>query len=395
MLTVTQSAGSHRPSPGALAVCGSATVAVAFGFARYGFGLFVPAFRAEFGVGTRTIGVIGSATYGVYLAALLGSGWLTARRGPRLPVVLGAASASTGMALVAIAPSAPVLIAGLALAASSAGWVWAPFADAVAMLLPAAPQPWVLAVISTGTTFGLGIAGPVALLCGDGRGSWRWAWGVFAAAAAAAATAAARLLPGAPSQVMVGAGRAARRRFRSSRAAMPLLGLAALYGAVASVYYTFAVDLVRIAGLGPRWSAMLWTLVGVGGLSGVGTGGLVRVLGLRRSIGICLFGLAGAIAALAAVPSNPVGAGCAAALFGLAYMPVAALLALWNLRVHPEAPTSGFTVVLCALAAGSMAGPVVLGLLAANGSLRVVFVVLAALTLAGLGLRPAAEVSRW
>jgi MFS family permease len=58
--------------------------------------------------------------------------------------------------------------------------------------------------------------------------------------------------------------------------------------------------------------------------------------------------------------------------------------------VHPHAPTAGFTLVLIVMALGSVAGPLVLGPLADAIGLRPVFVVLAALPLAGMLLRPGA-----
>src|SRR4051812_8554209 len=156
MMRVTTEAGPIRPW--ALALCGSATIAVAFGFARYGFGLFVPVFRAEFGLSAAAVGAVGSAGYAAYLVGLLGSGWANDRFGPRLPILFGTTAALAGLLLVAVASGPAVLGAGVLIAASSAGWVWAPFSDAVSMLIVPAQRARVLAVISTGTTFGLVLA---------------------------------------------------------------------------------------------------------------------------------------------------------------------------------------------------------------------------------------------
>ncbi len=386
----------------ALALSGCASIAVAFGFARYGFGLFVPAFEREFGLATTTVGAIGSVSYAAYLGALLGTGMLTARFGPRVPVVLGNASAMVGTALVAVASSSGLLVAGLVLAASSSGWTWAPFGDAVARQVPSDGRSRALSVVSTGTTFGLMIAGPLALLTAGRPDAWRMAWGGFAGLATLALVVSLRVVPhgrpgesatfSAPSGSMLrGSVPLLRLRGLLRGPAAPLFLQAALYGVVASAYYTFAVDLVRDEGLDARWSSLLWLLVGVGGISGLATGEATRLLGLGRTLALSNLVLAGAIAALAVVPSSALGAGLAACVFGFAYMPIAALLSLWNQAVHPRRPTTGMTLVFASIGAGSIPGAVAFGALADAVGLRAAFLLLAAVPLIGLAFRPSAE----
>jgi predicted MFS family arabinose efflux permease len=368
-----------------VALIGSATIAVSFGFARYGYGLFVPAFRSTFGLTTAEIGFLGSAGYVAYLIGLLTSGRLTARFGPRRPVLLGCAAAAGGSALIATAGGVPQFVVGVVVAASAPGWAWAPFADAVSAVVAQPLQRRVTAVVSTGTTFGLVVAGPLALFS-SGAAGWRASWAAFAGLALAAGLGDLWVLPSRPA---VDSGRTAPSRGARPRPGeLRLLGQATAYGAVASIYYTYAVDMVQGAGLGANWSALLWTLVGIGGVSGVATGDVVGRIGLRRSFGIALVVLGASIAGLAAAPAQPLWAGAAAVAFGFAYMPLAALLALWSGEVHPETPTAGFTRVLTAMAGGSIVGPLVFGPLAGTTGLRIVFVLISGVALAGLALRP-------
>jgi MFS family permease len=95
-----------------LGLAGFFAIAVAFGAARSGFGLFLPDFRREFGLSTERSGVITGGSYGGYLVALSLVGLFAARFGPRLFVTVGGISATTGMILVAIAPNAPLLATG-------------------------------------------------------------------------------------------------------------------------------------------------------------------------------------------------------------------------------------------------------------------------------------------
>jgi hypothetical protein len=207
-------------SPVSLAVAGTASVAVGFGFARYGFGLFVPVFRMEFGLDTQTIGAIGSGSYAVYLVSLLGCGVLSARWGPRLPVVTGTTFAFIGLTLVSLASTAEMLVVGILMAAASSGWVWAPFADAVARRVSPSQRARVLAVIGTGTTFGLIVAGSLAPLGSDRPTAWRPVWAGFALAAALATAASVLAIPGRRD----GKKKRTRTRFRLTRKAFPLIG---------------------------------------------------------------------------------------------------------------------------------------------------------------------------
>lgn len=64
-------------------MAGVAAQGVTFGFARYGYGLFLPEIRRQFDLSVSLVGVIGSATYVSYLIALLLVGVLSTRWGPR------------------------------------------------------------------------------------------------------------------------------------------------------------------------------------------------------------------------------------------------------------------------------------------------------------------------
>jgi predicted MFS family arabinose efflux permease len=358
-----------------LAIAGSASVAVGFGFARYGFGSFVSTFRSEFGLSTAMVGAVGSAASAAYLVALLACGVLTARFGPRLPVFLANLSALVGLGMVACAASAPVLIAGLVVAAASSGLVWGPFADAIGGHVEPRWQDSALSVVGTGTTFGLIVVGALALWVSDhAEQSWRVAWLAFTAMAAAVTIVAFIAVPrGAAAQ------KAGPTRFRPTWAIAPLSGLSALYGLAGATFFTFAVDLVRGEGFDPRWSSLLWLLVGVGGISGVATAKFVKIAGLEGALlaGVAL--LAATIAAMAVNPTSVTIIAIAALGFGFAYMPFASLLWMWNQRLHPSHPTSGLVVTLCSLGVGSIIGPVAFGAVADAHGLRLAFVATAAL----------------
>ena len=377
-----------------LALAGLSAIAVAYGFARYGYGLFVPAFRKEFGLSTEAVGLISSGAYASYLIAMVSTGFMVGRTGPRFPVVVGLACAGAGMSLIAASGGVALLAAGAVLAGASPGFCWAPFSDAVAMVVEKGKHNRVLSVISTGTTFGLTVAGPVVILASGAGGDsgWRYALALFAVVAFGAALWNFRLLPNVPyredrdgDEENPGVGWFVRRE------SAPLLGQAFCYGLVAAFYYTYAVDLVRRSGFSEEWGPILWSLVGVSGVTGVLSGDAVSRFGLGRCLAGCLVVLGTSIGALSfSSGSGALVVACALA-FGASYMPVAALLALWSRQVFYERPATGFSAVLFSLAVGSIAGPAVLGAVAGTFSLEAAFWCAAILTVSSVVLIPASE----
>ncbi|MDP9485702.1 MAG: MFS transporter [Actinomycetota bacterium] len=229
-----------------LGLAGFLATAVAFGPARNGYGLFLPYFREEFALSTAMLGLIASGLYAGYLLALSAVGLLASGVGPRPLVLAGLVSAALGMALVATAPNAWVLAAGIVLAGTSAGWSWAPYNDAAERGVPKRYRDRVLSVVSTGTTFGILAAGLTALAAGA---SWRGAWFVFALGAVAAAAPNALILPGAShddgeGDEEEGSLRRPGWRWLLRAKATPLFVVALVFGVTSAFYFSFAVDLV-------------------------------------------------------------------------------------------------------------------------------------------------------
>lgn len=389
-----------------LGLAGLSIIAVAYGFARYGYGLFVPVFREEFGMSTAVLGFVSSGAYATYLLALLLAGFLSVRINPRAPVVLGGLFAVVGMTLVALAPNAAVLAVGVLLASTSSGWAWAPFSDAVAQMVRPEAQNRTLSIISTGTTFGLMVAGPVSLLAGT---TWRGAWVVFAVLALASTVWNARLLPnkvnhGSASiskggtgedSTESGSGRVDTRlgwRWFVGATSLPLFSVAFAYGLAGAFYWTYAADLALQSGLPPATRSILWTVVGIAGIVGLGTGDFVGRFGLHRVLAVTLAMLGAAIAVLGAVPGSWIAVGISAVLYGPSFMMMAALLALWSSHVFPEQPSIGFSATLLLLAVGSIVGPATLGVVAGLFGLGSAFLITAALTLLSVLVRPREEV---
>ncbi|MEW2396759.1 MFS transporter [Streptomyces sp. NPDC046862] len=393
-------------------LAGVTAIGVTFGFARYGYGLFLPEFRREFGLSVSLVGLIGSATYLGYVAALLLVGALVSRCGPRPLVVAGGLSATVGMGLVAFARTPATLTAGLILAGTSSGWAWAPYSDAVDRMVEPGLRERVMGVIASGTAFAVVVAGPLALTAHGAR--WRYAWLTFATAALLTTLYNARVLPGGthrPAATETAGARPGARpgtrrgawpgvRWIARRPAVPLLLTALSYGLVGAVYWAFAVELISgAAGVagdagGARGnastSAVFWTVMGLAGTAGALTGSAIARHGLRRVHALIFGGIAAAVALLGAAPGTPAAVMLSAVLYGPCFMAGSGLLAVWSYRVFPDRPSTGFSVTVLCLGAGTVAGPAVLGFVSDAYGLRTAFLATAAVAALTPLVRPVA-----
>jgi predicted MFS family arabinose efflux permease len=373
-----------------LAAAGFAATAVAFGPARNGYGLFLPHFREEFGLSTGLLGLIASGLYAGYLLALSAVGLLAARTGPLPPVLAGLASAAAGMALVALAPNASLLAAGVVLAGTSAGWSWAPYNDVAERAVPEGRRGRVLSVVSTGTTFGILAAGLAALLAGA---DWRAAWSSFAFGAVAAAALNALVLRGDVGRPAPGGGGPTALlgwRWLWRAGTVPLFVVALSFGVASSFHFSFAVDLLVASGGFPRAAAgpFFYAIVGAAGFAGLITGDAISRFGLPRVLLATLASLGAAAFLLGVVPSFPPAVGVSAVLFGAGVMVMSALLSVWSSEAFPERPSAGFSAVLFVFGVGLVVGPAFLGALAGSLGLSTAFLVSAGVTALTVAARP-------
>ena len=379
-----------------LSMAGFLATAVAFGPARMGYGLFLPEFRAAFGLSAEVSGFIASAAFAAFLLALLLSGWLTARAGPRASVVTGGLAACLGMALVALAPGVTLLAFGVALAASSTGLSWAPFNNAVEREVPARVRGRVLSVVSTGTTVGIAAAGLMALAIYLTGASWRLTWLAFAAsglAAAAVNAVALRPTEGAGAARPTAGREPVRLRSLLRPELVPLLAAALSFGLTSAVYLSFAVDAVARAGGLPGLpreaaGAVLFVAFGAAGIVGVLTGDVESRIGMAHLLRVIFVASCASLALMALAPESVPAVIVSAGLQGACVMTTSAVFAFWSLRLFPNLPSISFTTVLVVYAGGNVAGPALGGLLAGAAGFEALFLAAGALSLVTALLLP-------
>lgn len=264
-----------------VSVAGFLATAVAFGPARMGYGLFLPRLRDEFGFSLEAAGFIASGAYGSFLLALLITGFMSMRLGPRASVITGSLAAASGMALVAEASSVNMLAAGVILAASSAGFCWVPYNNAVERAVSENLRGRVLSIVSTGTTFGIAGAAGLALAIMNTGFGWRITWTLFALVGLAAAVVnayALREMRGGKPRGVEEFGIAEGKGFREllQTRAVPLYGVALSFGVTNSIFLSFAVDHVTNVSVlgGKNWNIgpIIYLAFGTAGVLGLFTG---------------------------------------------------------------------------------------------------------------------------
>lgn len=373
---------------------GLAMIAVTYGLARFAYGLFVPQLREAFELSPAALGLIGAGAYAGYCVAITVSLGLTSRVGPRAMAVASGFLAVVGMAAIAGAPAGWVLAAGVLVAGSSAGLVSPPMGEAVAISVPEKRQDLSNTFINSGTSVGVVISGPTALLVVE---QWRLAWATFTIIGLAVLVWNVLAMPPKSSERLAtenvdGEDFAAVAPSLSSgyflgRRAAALFAAAGGMGFASAAYWTFSRDVVVRAGaLGEAGSTLFWTAIGVSGVAGAVAGALVRRFGIGGSFRGSLFVMAGAIALLAAAPGTL--SYLSAVLFGSSYIMLTGVILVWSVAVFPGRPSAGIGAGFLMIAVGQVAGSPVAGTIAGMTSLQTAFSLFAGLAVLTAAIIP-------
>lgn len=362
----------------ALIAGGTALIACTYGLARYGYGLFLPNFRADFTLSSTLSGLLATGAFGSYCAAAMLSHRLVGSGRSRSAAALAGALAAGGCIAVAAAPSAAVLGIAVLVAGSGAGLASPALVALVDHAVPAAGRPRAQTVVNAGTGLGVLLAGPLALAL---TGHWRVAWLCFAALTllATAVTVRAAVSPtnGGPATPDDVTPSTPWRRLR------PAIVAALLAGIGSAAVWTFGRDLVVTAGrLGPLASTMFWIVLGAAGVAAAVTGDAVRRWGVPRTWTACAATMATATTGLALAPGTQIVAFACGAAFGGSYVALSGVLIAWGTQLHPDSPGSANAILFFTLAAGQALGALLLGSLTDATSPLTAFTAAAALATA-------------
>lgn len=365
-----------QPHPLLFATSGVALIAVTYGLARLGYGLFLPAFSAAFPLTPAVSGLLASGASILYCVSA-GVGFRHASLRPRGVAGLAGLSAALGSLGIAAASSTPVFVGGVLLAGMGSGFASPAMVELVRRNADSSARGRLQSVVNAGTGFGVVLAGALSLVLGE---AWRVAWVLVAALAAASTLAVLRLdrdsgRPGARP-----AGRQAEPSLVAPSAFHGLarpLGGALVFGAGSAAVWVYGrATFEQAGGMSVGLSAGAWMALGLGGAGAAAVSRWLAGQPIRVTWPLSTLMTALATALVGTVPGSLLLAYAAAAAFGLAYMAATSVLILWASAVATDS-AAGTSVLFIALVLGQAAGASLTGLLLEEGTAAVAFLVAA------------------
>ncbi|MCC9623013.1 MFS transporter [Thalassospira sp. MA62] len=336
---------------------GFGLIAVCYGFARFAFGLFLPEIDHDLSLGPTLSGLISGGSFLGYCIAIVASAALTERIGPRRVAIGASMVAAIGMFGIATAPNAIWLSCAVLIAGSSTGLASPPLAAAVATAVQTHKRDITNATINAGTSIGVALSGPIALLI---TGEWRMAFTSFGLVAVLMGIVCAITLPATKHQ----ANRHMRRLPNLNPDMWRLIIAAFLMGASSTTLWSFGGKLATMRlGWQGNEVGILWIAIGAAGIAGAFAGNLVGRFGLNRvhwfflglmSIGLMAVGFEGATVITTFVGGS---------LFGGSYILLTGVYLIWGVNAMPERPATGLMIGFLMIAVGQTAGAPLFGML--------------------------------
>lgn len=383
-----RSLGFSRRRAVSLTAAGACLIGVCYGFARFAYGLFLPAFRQTFDLSAAAAGAIASTSYLAYCVGIVAATIAAPRAGARNVSAAAAMLAASGCAIIALAPSAVTLAVGVAIAGASTGVASPPMAQAIATLLRPTWQSRAQTVANAGTGVGVILAGPVALLVQE---QWRLAWAGFALASA---------LVGAWVMIVIPRGTTrptstrsqTRTRAQTPRGTGRMLAASFWLGVASAAGWTFGQDFIQATGgHGEAVTKGAWIALGACGLLGAAAGDAIERSSLRVSWRYLMLGFAAVLGVWALLVDSALVAVAASAAFGALYIALTGVLLVWGTRLYPDRPAVGVGQAFLAIAIGQTVASWTLGLASDAAGMSAAFVSASIIAALGALFAPSAE----
>ncbi|HJO92753.1 MAG TPA: MFS transporter [Victivallales bacterium] len=358
--------GNDRKNFFHLAGSGAAIIAVTYGLCRYSYGLFLPDIQHTFGLNVEWLGIIGSSSYLGYLIASLLTGIFTKKFGPKIPLIISGVTAVTGSLLIALSFNSFVLFAGVCIAGMSPAFSFPPLTEYVTMRLKGNRKNKAIAIINSGTSYGIILAAPFVLLLGF---DWRAAWFIFAIIAACVLVWNYRMTTIKSPYCVTDKGKNCKVEvFKYDIRLNKLFISMLLSGIVFAAFWTYSVDYIdlsssiNILGFSVKsalFSEIFWLVMGASGLLSVYAYTAIKHFGLRKSLQYSLITVAVSTLILAIFHSNGILLLISGFMFGIAFQMFTAFSVIWGIRILKDSASLITCLVLIAMAIGLLVGPIV------------------------------------
>ncbi|GAA0447575.1 MFS transporter [Lentibacillus halophilus] len=370
-----------------ISMVGLLAMSIVFGWVRYGYGLLLPDFQADFHLSKTTLGMISSLSFLSFLVGALLVTFFIAKWGPKMFIVSGLAAASVGLLTAAFAQSGLLFSIGCVIAGLCPGLCWAPFSESVSNYVRERLQKRSLAVISTGSSIGLVVICALYLVFPEG--SWRLLWIIGGIIGLVLLLVVLKTVPsGAESPSPHDIKRPRLPSFHKH--SVHLFTAAIIFGVTEATYWTYAADFAEQSFHMDASNALFFLITGVGGIAGLWAGELINYLGFRKSFFLTVLVYALSMFILF-VSQSWAAIGLSGFLFGLTFMMYAAFLPIWSAEVFPNAPAQGFSISVVILNMGTIIGPAFFGGMLTVTGYKWIFLLAAMVACSKLFLAPTEE----
>ncbi|MDQ0300293.1 putative MFS family arabinose efflux permease [Salibacterium salarium] len=339
---------------------GITMIAVAYGLARFSYGLLLPNISTDLEMNPSTSGFISSLFYFAYCFAIVFATVFTTEKGPRGMILAAGASAFLGLLIMGVSPNVWLLGTGVLLAGASTGFVSPPYGAAISLWLKEKQQGKANTWINSGTSLGLALSGAGALVLAS---EWRLTYIIYACIALIALVWNAKAIPPLEKNPSVRFEKG-KFSFRGVDGAVPLVICSIVLGISTAAFWTFSVDFISSTNVYNSGElSIFWIIIGAFGILGGFSGSLIEKMGLAFAYKWACFVIGTASLVIALFPDQWPLAYLSAALFGASYIFITGVLMVWGIRVFITNASLGIGTPFLLLAVGQVLGSSIAGVL--------------------------------
>ena len=380
---------------------GTLTIVACLGLARFTFGMLLPSMGADLKLSYDQMGLLGTANFAGYLAAVGLTPLLLRRMTPRMVITGGLFIIALCMVGISLSEVFFTILTLYTIVGIGTGLSNIPLMVLVSYWFRRQKRGLAAGIIVTGSGFAIILSGFLIPFLNEiyGAQGWRVSWMVLAAMVLIIAVITGLLIRNHPSEKgLEPAGDGGPVPYDPSethghyKASQVLIRLGLLYfafGATYVIYGTFIVTtLIEEYGFAEQTAGHFWSWAGVVSLfSGVVFGTLSDRIGRKGGL-MAVFGVHTLAYLLAGAQWGTVAITCSVLLYGLASFAIPAIMAAAIGDYLGQArAAAGFSIITFCFAVGQTVGPAVAGVVAEHsGSFSSSYLASAMLTASAIGV---------